>query len=121
MAYDPPNRNPSKPIKWIIIDSLIIAGIAFVASLPFDRIPNVYDLYVALRAFIYAFLIQLAVERGLKPIVYKNGSKTNGGNGKVNIARIQILRMVWGIGRFVHRSKKDYAGKNKVLVKSIIR
>ncbi len=67
MAYDPPERNPGKPWKWILVDSLIIAGIAFVASLPGDRLPSLYDLYVALRAFVYSFLIQLAVERGLKP------------------------------------------------------
>jgi len=67
MAYDPPHRNPGKPIKWIVIDSLIIAGIAFVSALPGNRLPNLMDLYVALKAFAYSFLIQLAVERGIKP------------------------------------------------------
>jgi len=65
-VFDPPDRNPGKPLKWIIVDSLIIAGIAFVSTLPETRLPTVLDLYVALKAFAYAFLLQLAVERGLK-------------------------------------------------------
>lgn len=70
MLYDPPERNPSKPLLWILADSAIIAGIAFVSSLPGDRLPGTVDLYVALRAFAYAFLLQLAVERGLKKSGY---------------------------------------------------
>jgi hypothetical protein len=66
-AYDPPERNPGKPLKWILLDSLIIAGIALIAALPADRLPTLLDLYVALRAFLYSLLVQLAVERGLKP------------------------------------------------------
>ena len=63
MLYDPPHRNPGKPWIWIIIDSLIIAGITFVSSLPENRLPNLLDLYVSLRAFLYAFLFQLAIEK----------------------------------------------------------
>ncbi|MHC1593722.1 MAG: hypothetical protein ACXQT2_00190 [Methanotrichaceae archaeon] len=81
MAFDPPDRNPGKPLKWIIIDSLIIAGIAFLAALPYDRLPTLFDLYVALRAFFYSFLVQLAVERGLKPAFYRRNGERNG-NGK---------------------------------------
>ena len=66
-TYDPPDRNPGKPWKWIVIDSLIIAGIAFISTLPSDRLPSLLDAYIAVKAFIYAFLIQVAVERGLKP------------------------------------------------------
>lgn len=66
IAYDPPERNPGKPLRWILLDSLIIAGIAFVASLPGDRLPSLLDVYVAVKAFIYSFLVQLAVERGIK-------------------------------------------------------
>jgi len=75
-AYDPPDRNPGKPLKWILIDSLIIACIAFIASLP-EHIPSLAELYVALKAFAYAFFIQLAVERGLKPYMARrdNGHK----------------------------------------------
>ena len=73
------NGNNEKPLKWVIIDSLIIAGIAFVSLLPSDRLPSVWDLYVALRAFLYAFLVQTAVELGIKPAldrrVRKNGYK----------------------------------------------
>jgi hypothetical protein len=75
MAYDPPDRNPGKPWRWILADSAIIAGIAFVAALPSDRLPAIYDLYVAVRAFLYSFLLQLAVERGLKKRLINN--KTN--------------------------------------------
>jgi len=56
---------------WIVVDSLIIAGIAFVAALPGDRLPTLFDIYVAVKAFLYSFLIQLAVERGLKPARYR--------------------------------------------------
>ena len=73
--YDPPERNPGKPLKWILIDSAIIAGIAALAVLPSDRPPNLVDLYVALKAFLYSFLVQLAIERGIKPYYYRNRSE----------------------------------------------
>ena len=66
IVYDPPVRNPGKPLRWIIIDSLIIAGIAFLSSLPENRLPTVLDMYVAVKAFVYSFLLQLVVERGIK-------------------------------------------------------
>lgn len=72
IGWDPGGRE-NKPLKWILIDSLIIAGIAFVASLPANRLPSLLEFYVALRAFVYAFLVQLAVERGLKPAIKKRG------------------------------------------------
>ena len=50
----------------MVIDSLVIAGIAFLSALPADRLPNALDVYVALKAFLYSFLLQVAVERGLK-------------------------------------------------------
>jgi hypothetical protein len=80
-AHDPPDRNPGKPWKWIVVDSLIIAGIAFTAVLPSDRLPTLLDAYVAVKAFAYSFLVQLAVERGIKPRVYKkkNLNSSNGG------------------------------------------
>jgi len=72
-VWDPPERNPGKPWRWILVDSLIIAGIAFISSLPADRLPTLLDAYVALKAFLYSFLIQLAVERGLKKyLINKN-------------------------------------------------
>jgi len=72
-TWDPPERNPGKPIKWIVLDSLIIAGIAFVSALP-DRPPTWAEVYVALKAFTYSFLVQLAVERGIKRYVVKKNS-----------------------------------------------
>jgi hypothetical protein len=82
MIYDPPNRNPGKPIKWIIFDSFVISCIAFLANLPVDRLPNMFDLYTALRAFSYAFFLQLAIERGLKPYLARrnNDNDNNGEN-----------------------------------------
>jgi hypothetical protein len=79
-AYDPPNRNPGKPWKWMIMDSLIIAGIAFLSALPSDRFPTMLDAYVALKAFTYSFLVQVAVERGLKPYLSSNKESLEGGN-----------------------------------------
>ena len=74
-TYDPPERNPGKPLKWILLDSAIIAGIAFISTLPADRLPSVLDLYVALKAFTYSLLLQIAVERGLKPRLSRNGGE----------------------------------------------
>ena len=79
-SYDPPDRNPGKPWVWMVIDSLIIAGIAFISVLPGDRFPNLFDMYVALKAFIYSFLVQVAVERGLKPYLSNNKEEREGEN-----------------------------------------
>jgi len=70
-TYSSDPENKTKSIKWILLDSLIIAGIAFVSALPSDRLPTLLDAYVALKAFIYSFLLQLAVERGIKPRIRK--------------------------------------------------
>jgi len=79
-SYDPPDRNPGKPWKWIVIDSLVIAGIAFLSALPSDRLPSLLDTYVALKAFTYSFLVQVAVERGLKPrLNNRNNNNSNTG------------------------------------------
>jgi len=79
-SYDPPDRNPGKAWKWIIIDSAIIAGIAFISALPSDRLPLLSDLYIAVRAFVYSFLVQVAIERGIKPYLknHDNESYTGG-------------------------------------------
>ena len=79
-TYDPPDRNPGKPWVWIVLDSLIIAGIAFISVLPSDRLPALLDIYVAVKAFIYSFLIQVAVERGLKPYLSNNKEEREGGS-----------------------------------------
>ena len=84
IAYDPPENEKKqkqlKPFTWIIIDSIIIASIALLASLPSDRLPSLLDLYTALKAFFYSFVVQLAVERGLKPLVKGRGNEE--GEGK---------------------------------------
>jgi len=74
ITYDPPTRHGTKPLKWIVLDSLIIAGIAFLATLPQERIPTPTELYVALKAFAFSFLLQLAVERGIKPRRFRRRS-----------------------------------------------
>ena len=81
LLYDPPSRNPGeKPFKWMLIDSAIVAAIAFIATLPATRIPTLDDFYFAVRAFFYTFLAQLAIERGIKPIVKKReNTNTNMG------------------------------------------
>lgn len=54
-----------KPIKYIVLDSLIIAGIALFAVSP-TACPTIDDLWTMLKAGGAAFLLELAVERGLK-------------------------------------------------------
>jgi len=58
-------KNTRKPMKWILIDSAIIGGIAMVAVMP-STVPDANSLWVMLKAFLGAFIFQLAVERGLK-------------------------------------------------------
>lgn len=68
IAADPPERknNPNvKAFKWIVVDSAIIAAIAALAQLP-ESIPTLQQAYVILKTFLYAFVIQLAAERGIK-------------------------------------------------------
>lgn len=62
---NPEGKNTKKPYKWILIDSLIIGGIAMAASMP-STVPTAVDLYVMLKAFVGSLLIQLAIERGIK-------------------------------------------------------
>jgi len=71
-TYDPPDRNPEKPLRWILIDSLIIALIVFISALPPDRPPTLTELYIALRGFFYALIVQLAAERGIKPYMRRS-------------------------------------------------
>jgi len=71
VMYDPPNRPPRKPLKWIVIDSLIVGAFMFVAALPYDRPPTWSELYISLRAFAYFFLFELMFELGIKPAWYR--------------------------------------------------
>jgi len=63
IAYSPPERkqNPGKSWRWILTDATIMGGIAFIASLP-QAIPTIQQLYIAVKTFILAFLLQTAVE-----------------------------------------------------------
>lgn len=57
--------NSRKPLKWILIDSAIIAGVTLWAVSP-TTVPTWADLWVMVRGFGAAFFAQLLVERGLK-------------------------------------------------------
>jgi len=63
--HNPEPKRARKPLKWIIIDSLIIAALVFVSSLP-DRIPDLQDLYLAFKVAMYSFFVQLVVELGIR-------------------------------------------------------
>jgi len=62
---DPNGENSRKSWRWMLMDSLIIAAISFFSSLP-EGPPTWVDAYTALKAFGLAFVLQLAIERGLK-------------------------------------------------------
>jgi len=62
---NPDKKNKRKPMKWIIIDSAIIGGISAFACAP-SFVPGLSELWVMCKAFVGAFLFQLAVERGIK-------------------------------------------------------
>lgn len=63
---NPNGKNSVKPWKWILIDSIIIALIAMVAVMP-SAVPTETELWVMFKAFLAAFVVQLAIERGIKP------------------------------------------------------
>jgi hypothetical protein len=64
-SHNPTSKRRRKSLGWIVGDSVIIAGIAFVARLP-EAWPSTVDIWCAGKAFFYALLVQLAVERGLR-------------------------------------------------------
>lgn len=64
---NPERKNSRKPFKWILLDSVIIGGIAAWACAP-NWIPSVADIWVMFKAFCGAFLLQVAVERGIKRV-----------------------------------------------------
>lgn len=63
---NPSRKNERKPFKWILVDSAVIGGIAMFAASPsiFPTSPD--HLWVMLKAFLGAFLLQLGIERGIK-------------------------------------------------------
>jgi len=62
---NPERKNKRKPFKWIIIDSVIVGLIAMAAAMP-STIPTVNELWVMFKAFFGSFVLQLAIERGIK-------------------------------------------------------
>ena len=59
------DNNERKAWKWMLVDSAIIGAIAMAASMP-STVPEIADLWVMFKAFLGAFILQIAVERGLK-------------------------------------------------------
>jgi len=57
--------NNRKTWKWMIVDSAIVGGIAAFAAIGTAG-PTWDTMWVIFKAFGLAFLLQLAVERGLK-------------------------------------------------------
>jgi len=62
---NPGRKNSRKPLKWIFFDSLIVGGLAMAAAMP-NTVPTAADLWVMFKGFLYSFLVQLAIERGVK-------------------------------------------------------
>jgi hypothetical protein len=62
---DPDKKNTRKAFKWILFDSIIIGAIAMCAAMP-STVPTAADLWVMFKAFLGSFILQLAIERGLK-------------------------------------------------------
>ncbi|MHC1600504.1 MAG: hypothetical protein ACXQS5_06780 [Candidatus Methanospirareceae archaeon] len=63
--HNPEPKRARKPLKWIIVDSLIIAALVFVSSLP-EQLPTLADLYLAGKVAMYSFFVQLVVELGIR-------------------------------------------------------
>lgn len=62
---NPEGKNARKDMKWILVDSAIIGAIAMCAAMP-STVPTIPDLWVMVKAFLGSFILQLAIERGLK-------------------------------------------------------
>lgn len=54
-----------KPFKYIVLDSCVVAGIAAFAVMS-NHIPSLEEAYMIIKAFGATFLLEIAVERGLK-------------------------------------------------------
>ena len=67
-----------KTTKDMLVDSLLVGAIVFIASLPSTGIPSLDNLYSAIRGFFYYFLAQLIVDRVTGSIV-KQVKKPKGG------------------------------------------
>jgi len=49
-----------------IINSLIVGGIAFVSVLPTEALPTLYHFYVAIKAFLITFFIEMRKYRKIE-------------------------------------------------------
>ena len=67
---NPDGKNKPKPMKWILLDSVVIGLIAFCAVMP-STVPTAVEVWVMFKAFLGSFVFQLAVERGIKPTLSK--------------------------------------------------
>ncbi|MEM1865972.1 MAG: hypothetical protein QXD57_07075 [Ignisphaera sp.] len=76
ISFDPPDRNPGKSFRWILIDSTIISLITFISSLPLHQFPTVLDIYRASISSLYAFLYSLAIQSGVEN--YKKRKRRKG-------------------------------------------
>lgn len=63
---NPERRNTSKPLKWILLDSIIIGLLALWAVSP-ATVPTQTDFWVMFRAFLGGLIFQLIAELGIKP------------------------------------------------------
>ena len=62
---NPHRRNSRKPFKWILADSIIVGLIAMTSTMP-STPPSIESLWVMFKAFLTSFVLQLAIERGVK-------------------------------------------------------
>lgn len=62
---DPNGKNSQKSLKWILVDSIIIALIAMCAVIP-EGVPSLEEVWLMFKIFLVSLAFQLAVERGLK-------------------------------------------------------
>jgi len=76
--------NPKKEVVYyrkttrdMLLDSLIVGLVVFVASLPITSLPTLCSIYDALRGFFYYFLIQLAIDRATTTITKRQNNNNN--------------------------------------------
>jgi len=71
-----------KSPRDILLDSLIVGLIVFIASLPATSIPDPQNIYSAVRGFFYYFLAQIAIDRTMVSIVKRQLKGNNNEEGK---------------------------------------
>ena len=66
-----------KELKWILVDALVVAFIALFAIAP-QTIPDMAQCWTMIKAFLAAFFVEVAVERGIKQKEPKNNNSKTG-------------------------------------------